>query len=62
MEDIKLGGSTAECWSTGGCGCGVRFVEDRVFSFEGWVAELVPFCEDEDCTGVAAGFVGIFVD
>jgi hypothetical protein len=62
VEDIELGGSTAECWYAGGYGYGIRFVEDGVFGFEGWVAELVPFGEDEDCTGVAAGFIGIFVD
>lgn len=36
-------------------------MEDGVFFFEGWVAELVPFGEDEDCARVAAGFVRIFV-
>ena len=62
MEDIELGRSTAQCRSASGCGCGVGFVEDGVFGFEGWVAELVPFGEDEDCTRIAAGFIGIFVD
>jgi hypothetical protein len=46
VKDVKFGGCTAECWSAGGCGCGVGLVEDGVFGFEGWVAELVPFCED----------------
>jgi hypothetical protein len=62
VEDVEFGGSTAEYWSAGGYGCGVGFVEDGIFGFEGWVAELVPFCQDENCTGVAAGFIGIFVD
>jgi hypothetical protein len=37
-------------------------VKNGVLGFEWWVAELIPFCEDENCTGIAASFIGIFVD
>ncbi len=61
VQDVEFGGGAAECWFGGGSG-GSVFVEDGFFFFEGWVAELIPFSEDEDGAGIVASFVGVFVN
>ena len=60
MQNIELRGRAAELgWRriyVGG------FDKGGFFGLEGWVAELIPVCEDEDSARVKASFIGIFVN